>query len=63
MGMMYAGGKGVSVNASQAFMWFSLAATKGDPDAASQRDQIKTGMTPEDLAEAEKLVTDWKPTP
>jgi TPR repeat protein len=31
MGVMYRKGEGVARNSAKAFMWFSLAANKGDP--------------------------------
>jgi hypothetical protein len=36
-------------------MWFNLAAAQGHADAVNNRDVIATKMSPEQLAEAQKL--------
>jgi localization factor PodJL len=43
----------------EAFKWFSLANRLGDVDAADKRDFVATRMTPEQLAEANGLITAW----
>ena len=43
----------------EAYKWFSLASRLGDVDAADKRDFIATRMTPEQLAEANGLITTW----
>jgi hypothetical protein len=47
-------------------MWFNLAAVrfseKADREAAAtQRDMVESELTPEDIAEAQALATEWKP--
>jgi hypothetical protein len=44
-------------------MWFNLAAVQGLPVAVEQRDLIAKRMTPAQIAEAQKLAREWKPTP
>ena len=41
---------------------FSLSAAQGYQDAIKNRDVIAAQMTPEQIAEAQKLARDWKPT-
>ena len=61
LGVIYTtGDTGVAPNLVQAHLWFNLA-SKEDSSAGSRRDRLKAKMTPEQLAEAEKLAKDWKP--
>jgi TPR repeat protein len=60
---MYYRGKGVSQDFTLAYMWVSLAAAKGDAEFIKNRDLIAAKMTPAQLAEGQRLVRDWKPTP
>ena len=68
LGIMYLKGQGVPQNYVLAHMWFNLAASqtpaskKADRDSAvSHRDSVESKMTPEQIAEAQKLARDWKP--
>jgi len=61
LGFMYARGLGVAQDIVQAHMWSNLAASRGNDDAAHGRDKMARKMTPEQLAEAEKLAREWKP--
>jgi TPR repeat protein len=54
-------GLGVSPNLVNAYVWYSIAATSGRPEAAVQRDQIAKKMKPEQLTAAERLVEAWTP--
>lgn len=46
-----------------AHMWYNLAAAQGTvEDAEKSRDYILMNMTPEQIAEAQKLAREWKPT-
>jgi len=58
---MYANGEGVPENYVEAFMWFNLAAAQGDRIAIENRDAIRSSMTPEQIAEGQKLSLEWKP--
>jgi uncharacterized protein len=45
-----------------AHMWFNLSAALGNQTAALNRDRVVRLMTPAQIAEAQKLARDWKPT-
>lgn len=62
LGVMYAKGEGVPQDLARAHKWLSLAATQGDADAIKNRDAIAAKMTPAQIAEAQKLAREWKPT-
>jgi hypothetical protein len=38
-----------------------VAAARGDQDAVSNRNRVAQQMTPEQIAEAQKLASEWKP--
>jgi len=57
LGQMYRKGQGVV----QAHMWYNLAATRGQKIAKKNRDLLAKQMTPEQIAEAQKLAREWKP--
>jgi TPR repeat protein len=61
LGAAYAKGQGVPENYIQAYMWFSLAGVSGDADGIKLRDIVADGMTPEQIADAQLLVQQWKP--
>jgi hypothetical protein len=42
-------------------MWFSLAAANGMDAAGKARDQLAAQMTPDQIAEAQRLAREWKP--
>jgi hypothetical protein len=63
IGFMYASGHGVQQDDVTAHFWFSLSAAQGDEDAAKNRDLIERRMTPAQIAEAQKLLREWKPKP
>jgi hypothetical protein len=46
----------------QAYMWAALAAAFGHQPAAKHRDALAAKMTPEEIAEAQKIARNWKPT-
>lgn len=62
LGSMYLAGKGVPQSDLQAFVWASLAANSGDPHLIKIRDRIGQRLTPEEAAEAQKLLKEWTPT-
>ena len=55
LGLMYGTGRGVPMDYVRAHMWFNLAAVKGDADAVKNRDIAAKTMTPQQMAEAQKL--------
>ena len=62
LGYMYAMGQGVTEDYVQSYMWFNLAAAAGDQVATKNREIIATLMTPAQIAEAQKLTRERKPT-
>jgi TPR repeat protein len=62
LGGMYATGQGVQQNYVSAYMWLSLSATLGEQGAIKSRDLVAQRMTPAQIAEAQKLAREWKPT-
>jgi hypothetical protein len=60
LGSMYYMGLGVPQDYVLAHMWFNLSAARGGSPA--RRDSILHQMTPEQIAEAQKLAREWKPT-
>ena len=61
LGRLHLNGVGVPQNYVQAHVWFNLAAARGQSQAAKQRDDLGAKMTAEQLAEAQKLATAWRP--
>jgi uncharacterized protein len=61
LGTMYAKGQGVPQDYVSAHMWYSLAAAKGLTDAAKERDMVASQMTAAQIAEAQRLASEWKP--
>ena len=64
LGRMYAMGFGVPRDYVQAHMWFNLAASKSSrilDMAISDREAVESKMTPEQLAEAQRLAREWMP--
>ncbi len=61
VGFMHLHGKGTPMDPLRAYMWFNLSAWRGNNDAAKYRDRTAYIMTPEQIAEAQKLARDWRP--
>jgi TPR repeat protein len=61
LGVLYWNGQGVQPDVVLAYMWLSLAAAH-EPDAVGERDHVASQMTPDEIAEAQRLARDWKPT-
>ncbi len=62
LGDMYSLGHGVPQDYVLAHMWCNLSAGQGEEAAALVRDELAKHMTPEQIAEAQKLAREWKPT-
>ena len=62
---MYAGGRGVPRDSVQAHMWLNLAASRESGTKAKSyaeaRDTVAGRMTPQQIAEAQRLAREWKP--
>jgi len=63
LGAMYSNGKGVPQDYILAHMWFNLAAAQGNSQARGIRDMVAQGMTPAQIAKAQRLAREWAPTP
>ena len=61
LGLLYERGDGVPQDHVQAYMWYKLGAAKGGTTAVRMRDELAVRMTSDQLAEANKLVREWKP--
>lgn len=59
---MYFFGRGVPQDYVSAHMRMNLAAAAGNKDAAKFRETVATKMTPAQIAEAQKLAREWKPS-
>jgi hypothetical protein len=55
LGNMYRKGQGVAQDFTRAHMWYNLAAVSGDKGAVKNRDLIAAEMTPQQIAQAQKL--------
>ena len=62
LGVFYDNGLDVPQDRVSAYMWFNLSAAQGKEGAATFRDLIARRMTPAQIAEAQKLAREWKPT-
>ncbi len=62
LGWMYNSGQGVPQDFVLAYMWFNLAAAQGRSDAQDSRDKLAKEMTPAQIAEAQRLASEWKPS-
>jgi uncharacterized protein len=60
LGLMYVNGLGVPQDYVLAHMWFNLAAAMEYKYAATNRDMLAAKMTPEQIAEAQKLAREWE---
>jgi uncharacterized protein len=61
LGIMYGDGTGVPQDYVEAHKWYNLAAVEGTENASKFRDIIAKKMTPEQIAEAQKLAREWRP--
>ncbi len=61
LGEMYALGRGVPHNYIQGYMWNSLAAAQGLKIAIRDQYVLESFITPEQLAEAQRLAREWTP--
>ena len=57
---MYIQGKGVPQDFVRAYMWLNLSAARGDENGKKGRDIFMSLMTPAQLAEAQRLSSEWE---
>lgn len=58
---MYWLGIGVARDMVRAYLWANLSAAQGRGEAARLRDEMEQQMTPEQVAEAQRMARAWKP--
>jgi TPR repeat protein len=56
LGVMYRKGEGVNPSSRRAFMWFSLAAKKGDASAKVSLQEISKEMKPAEMTQAKEMM-------
>lgn len=68
LGVVYGKGEGVPQDSIQAYMWLSLAASRFSASEVGKREMvvinrgiISSTMTPDQIAEAQRLAREWKP--
>ena len=61
LGIMYTDGTGIPQDNVQAHKWLNLSAAQGDKDAGILREWLAEKMTPDQIAEPQKLAREWKP--
>jgi TPR repeat protein len=61
LGNMYRKGRGVTQDYVQAHMWYNLAVAGGLREPGKIRDLLSKQMTPEEIAEAQRMAREWKP--
>jgi hypothetical protein len=61
LGLMHERGDGVPQDYVQAYMWYYLGGANGATPGAMLRDALAKRMTPDQIAEAQKLAHEWKP--
>ncbi len=58
IGLMYANGEGVPKDSLTAYAWLAVASERNYPQFVATRERIKAQLSPEQLAQAEKIRTD-----
>jgi TPR repeat protein len=56
IGQMYRKGEGVARSSAHAYMWFSLAAKRGDARAKAELREVSQAMTPAEISRAQDLM-------
>jgi TPR repeat protein len=56
IGVMYRKGEGVARNPLRAFMWFSMAAARGDAKAKAELHEVSRDMTPAEISQAQEMM-------
>ena len=54
---------GVQSDAELSYLWSALAAKNGTASATDFVDRLRANMSPDQIAEAERQVAEWKPNP
>ncbi len=59
LGIMYYFGHAVAQDYVLAHMWTNIAVVNGDPTAEKLRDDVARRMTPDQIADAERMAQEW----
>ena len=62
LGSCYLKGTGVIKDYVLAYMWLNLSAAAGDATPAKARDELAKEMSPEQIAKAQSMCREWKPS-
>ena len=63
LGGMYATGEGVPRDYVQAYKWFAICSKSAEGAfAEASRNDVAAKMTPQQIAAAQRLASEWKPT-
>jgi TPR repeat protein len=62
LGEIYAAGRGVPQNNSQAYIWLSLAANAGHAGAKARREQVAGALQPAEIRQADQVVSKLRPS-
>jgi len=54
--VMYRKGQGVGRSPARAFMWFSIAAARGDATAKAELQEVSKEMTPAEVTQARQMM-------
>ncbi len=60
LGVMYTRGEGLPQDLVQAYLWFSLAASKRYGSARQSRAAVRRALNPSQVTEAQRLIDEWK---
>ena len=60
LGAMYGSGQGLKRDYVQAYKWLNICAAKGNSGCVTQRDLIAKKLKPGQVAEGQRLATDFK---
>jgi uncharacterized protein len=61
LGALYYSGSGVPRNDVEAYYLLTLASDSGERRAAMLRDQVRRHLTPQEISDARKRATEWRP--
>jgi hypothetical protein len=62
LAMMLYQGLGVPRDIPKAYFWLAIAAGRGDEDSKRDREAIKPELTADQIREAERLASEWRPS-
>jgi localization factor PodJL len=60
LGLLCEDGLGVARDLAAAYQWYAIAARAGDPEASQRLEQVRERLSPEQLALAERAVSEWR---